>query len=156
MTAFEQLEQKLPSDLNSKFSYLNGGGCGIVAYFLSRELCKIGIDAKIAWISSGMGDEKAFNNVLKNMNNPTLHDFCMNGIDCRHCMVILDDKLLDSTGGYSSIHDTLYYNGRIEGVITWEEIESVVLSPLAWNHWFDRKDIPKVEKTIKKIVSTLC
>ena len=86
-----QLNSDLIESLGSQYKTINAGGCGIVAYHLAKELCAIGLDAKIAWLSCSTDstiEDKSFSNLssLTQLNE----EF---DIRCAHCLVLVDGQV---------------------------------------------------------------
>lgn len=154
-----QLDEQLNRNIGKQFSRINVGGCGVFAYLLAKELCSIGIDAKVAWLDVyPQSDEvvEVFNNLLNDSinNEINLHVLNANGIRCAHCMVLVDGHYIDGNGVVSKLvgkWERFYHTTTI----TWEQLQPLAENKTGWNEMFDRKHIPKVKKNIKKVVKSL-
>lgn len=139
------------------FENVNVGGCGIVAYKLAKELCKIGLDAKIAWLGhrgdTSNNNNKEFNDLLdSNTNNDlSLYDLHEYSIRCGHCMVMVDGYFIDSNGVVTEPDSRWPHTYTI----TWQQLKPLANNSDGWNLRFDRDCVPQLKKTIKNIVKSL-
>ena len=161
---FKDLYSALNSELpyiDMHFPDLNCGGCGAFALYLSKELDKIGVDHSIVWIGENYGDcdedthellHSVFHDNGQWSNVTNFHDV---DISLTHIMIDIDGYLVDSTGVYMSLDDTEFYMKSELGVITQEQLEWLVSNPEGWNSWFNRDDMPKVNKMVKKAMKKI-
>jgi hypothetical protein len=146
-----QLEPVLPQ-VKKKFPSINRGGCGVFANLLANELDKLGIKYKIIWIGRDSKDKRRINKIFKHYGGQVnLMDFNNSDIYLAHVMIKVGRKFIDASGVYKSIDDTQWdwYGLRCE--ITKEQLELISLSSEGWNISFNRNQIPRVGKEVKKI-----
>lgn len=151
------LNGQLFQHIGMKYSNINAGGCGVVAYTLAKELCAVGIDAKIAWLGCSKSEAErndVFNKLLNTNNELTLHDLNDNGIRCAHCMVLVDGHYIDANGVVKVLTGKWSHYPHTN-TITWEQLKAVAENASGWNKMFDRTNIPTIEGLIKKIVNNL-
>jgi len=149
----EYLDFHLPSRVDSQFSYVNFGGCGIIAYIIANELEKIGLETEIAWLSTHCeGKSTLFEYLIKTNQQLTLLELNNNGIYVSHCLVVTNGYYIDSTGVYESAIDA-GWTGRTELIrLKPKEFQSIAESDIGWNPAFDRSQIPAIETEIVDIV----
>ncbi len=151
-----KLNDSLINNLDNKFDSLNAGGCAVVAYMLARELCSVGINAKVVWLSSFGATKEDFDKVLvANNNSVSLRELNQSNINCAHCMVLVNGKLIDSTGVHKNRDNMTWKHYKILNIVSWDIVEPIAKNEYGWNSSFNREQIPAVENTIKNIVKDL-
>jgi hypothetical protein len=143
--------------IDKNFTAVNAGGCGVVALLISNELTKRNIKHDIVWIGYNSQNVKSvIKKTLKETNNPSLHQISNNGASLVHAMVkIGKDNFIDSTGVTKGFINTQWWAYSVHTKINIELLKSMALNPSGWNTTFNRIQIPKIEKTIKKTLKKL-
>lgn len=145
------LEPVLPK-VKEKFPTINWGGCGVFANLLATELDKLGVKYKIIWIGDDSKHKKDIKRIFKDKGNDVcLLDFNNEFIWVSHIMIKIGRKFIDASGIYENFKTTEWNHREVICEITKKELELISLSNHGWNCSFNRTQIPKVERELKKI-----
>jgi hypothetical protein len=148
------LDSELPTIAN-KIEYINHGGCGIFAYYLSMELTKHDIKHDILWLGE-LDDELDSDELLEYFyetlelveDAPYLTHFHNRYFDMNHLVIELDGHFIDCEGVFS---DTFYFQcGRELGNITQRQLKSFIKND-GWNDVYDQTNNTKMHYHIKKV-----
>jgi len=145
------LEPALPQ-VQNKFPSINWGGCGVFANLLANELDKLGVKYKIIWIGHEARHKKDIKDIFKHYGGQvSLIDFNNRDIYLAHVMIKVGRKFIDASGVHKNLNDTQWGWYRLRHEITKEQLEFISLTSEGWNTSFNRNQIPRVEKEVKKI-----
>ena len=141
----------LQSDMERNIKHLNGGGCGVFALEVCKELKKYGIDSRLAILDGNIED---FNYYKKEVVNDILNNNYVDTWDARntsfaHCCLILDDGLNFDGEQFDAIQD--WQNGGYALVGEYLPMEmKIALKYGGWNELYDRRQNKLVKKLIKQ------
>ena len=141
--------------IDKKFDYVNCGGCGVVALFISEELTKYNIKHDIIWIAYPNQKVKSvLKKTLKTNSNPSLYD--INGATLVHAMIRIGrDKFVDSTGVTKGFNNTEWWRYNNLTKVDIEILRTLALNPNGWNSSFNRSQIKPIKKIVKKTLKCL-
>jgi hypothetical protein len=145
------LEPALPQ-VKKKFPSINFGGCGVFANLLANELDKLGVKYKIVWIGSHRRHKKIIKQTFNHYGGlVTLNEFNEQEVFLAHVMIKIGKTYIDASGVYNSFKETQWSYRCVICDITKEQLEFITLTSIGWNTSFNRNQIPRVEKEVKKI-----
>lgn len=149
MNLLENLNEIFPTKVGRVFDNINAGGCGIFAFLLARELTNIGVSCEIFWLGSGQPSEEDILEV------ETLRQLNEKGMHCDHIFVKCGGRYIDCKGAHESFEEAGWYNSGQATISNYKSIEHIITRTEGWNTWFDRGQIPKIEKAVKELISEL-
>jgi hypothetical protein len=145
------LEPALPQ-VKKMFPTINWGGCGVFANLLATELDKLGVKYKIIWIGHEARHKKDIKKIFKHYGGQvTLGAFNDSDIYVAHIMIKVGRKFIDASGVHKNLNNTQWGWYGLRHEITKEQLELISLSSEGWNSDFNRNQIPRVKKEVKKI-----
>jgi hypothetical protein len=145
---------KLGDKINNNIEDVNYGGCCIVAYHVCTSLRAMGVKARVVVYDPG---RPAMNTVRQELmkygeSNRSTKDWQRRGMGFWHVLVEFQyrgDRYLYDSDGCVSRAESRYRKG-LRGTLALVEAQGLISSPHGWNSDFDRRQIPKLEKTIQK------
>lgn len=145
------------SAIKNKYPKVNCGGCGAVALYISEELNKREIKHEIVWI--GNVERRAYKSVIKEIitecDEPTLVEFNDNGIYLSHIMIKVGNYFVDGTGAYKGFQNTTWSHRQIITKLKTKTLRCLVESEEGWNDAFNRNNMPKIKKMVKKTMEKI-
>ena len=150
------LLKQLSDELESNYSYLNGGGCCCIAAMVQKAFYKYlpHIPTRIAV----MGDRRSRGNIYKARAKIPPYEvhsklsWRLEGISFTHVMIEFKVKeswyAFDSAGVTECLED---WNGylRSEGYLLHDEATALADNPDGWNSMFNRDQLPMIQKRIE-------
>lgn len=150
-------------EIDTEYPYINSGGCGFFAYALGSRLSNWG-KIEIAIAESVLGEplmplRMAFEDALS--NNDSISARYMNynyDIGFPHVWVefTIEDKIYSID--VAQIQEGTGLSGwaaPLPDRLPLDYIKSIVYNEEGWNCWFDRDDIPAIEKRLDALFNTL-
>ena len=136
---FEEVDD-IMSAVNSKYSHINRGGCGIMASIIGKNLSKF-VDIKIV-TGGGKGNIDKARNLV---SNNTLPEYESHDVIFRHVWVEFrwEGKwyAIDSNGIFTRRKIRKRWGQTSKGSFTVEEMEEIGTSTAGWNTLFSRRQI---------------
>lgn len=133
------------------FPYINQGGCGVFAYYASRQLARQGISCKIrvsGELSRGADADANMEEICQLLpDEASMMDFYFNGVVFSHIMLELNNSfLLDASGLISKIpRNWIMYHGQMPI----SRLRRLLMTG-RWNQAFDRRQIPDVFRAVRR------
>lgn len=141
--------------INRTYSYVNRGGCCIVAAEFARPLKQIFPSTNIIVGSYKWEQAQDLEKVRKLIGSNSFRQWTKHGIDFTHVLLEFEFEgkmyQFDTCDGVVPRKDTTILDLRIlDGHLTLSEAQDLAHSPVGWNEMFDRKQIPAIQKDIKE------
>ncbi len=141
--------------VDSKFTDINAGGCGVVAYILARQISKIAETRIVCYNMRNISINKARQNVTNN----TLREWNKHQVRIDHAWVEfkVNNKWygVDSKGIRPLKNFRDRHGNPTAGSFTLREMREMGHSPAGWNNWFDRQQIPGMKRLINTNLNKL-
>jgi hypothetical protein len=151
---FQDLSQ-FAIGLNSSFTSVNDGGCGVVASILGSQLSKF---VPVRIIVASWGVTKDLNEVRKTITCNRVREWNKNDIHFGHVLVEFDHEEityhLDTLNGVVMKTEKAMGMKIIPGYLTIEEITELTEDKPGWNSHFDRSQIPAIKTRIEEFFET--
>lgn len=164
----------LAKEANAKLDYLNCGGCGVFAAEVAEYLHRMGYATRIAcstsaWVSRQNLDELRERIARQNNGRCTASDWHNNEVSMAHLAVEYEyttkrgrviRRFFESAQGDRRASKTMTTDGwnefRVcEGRFTIREMRDLAGYAPAWNPRFDRTQIPRLRKLVRKHLAPL-
>jgi len=122
-------------EIKCEFPYVNSGGCGWVAFHISRNLDKLGVDHEICLVSPNSVNVRELN--LEHQRILSSEEMGWYTGWWEHVVVRVDDYILDGSGIFE--RDGYSYAGYTGLSIIDKEILSEWLEEDTWNYTFEEE-----------------
>lgn len=144
--------------INSRYSFINGGGCGIFAVELWERFQSlgIGIEPHIWIFSHGTSDKENFSRIKTEIealgDKPLLGDYNERGWYLAHVVVEFGGAWFDSTGVYGDF-EKLFRFWRCKNVfeIDYNTMSKLAKSESGWSDLFNRTQIASIRQDLDEI-----
>lgn len=154
MLKLKKTLEELGVNLESRFSNLNWGGCGVVALLTGKALQSRGVPVCGALYTRDRGDPPSIPTILANLGHSRMQNkqnWVEQGISFAHILLQVNTKtpfLFDSEGVYD-LDKPFSGLKRVEGDLSLDVLEILVEEEDGWNICFNRANIPQIDATIK-------
>jgi hypothetical protein len=153
MDLIERLN-KAGEEVQTKFRFINYGGCCVYATMIVRELKKHGIEAVGIATGGYLSNDKTIDEVRGKVKNNSVSEWNRNGISFHHVAVefVINGRIYHyDTNGVRPAHRDLTGFPIYEGRFNFAEMRELSKQRnLCWNTRFDRWDIPAIRRIVKK------
>jgi len=144
MKNFLEFHEIIKNETNKQVRYLNYGGCGFYAYFMSKKLTMLGFKPEILVLTSGEENIDDKYSILKQIKNNQKLEVPSNTLSSSHFVVkcenyVFDsDEIIDLENKPLQKGEILFWR-RYIGTYTIEDMAIALYRDRAgWNDWYDR------------------
>ena len=144
---FKQINQLHAKLKNIK--YINSGGCGHFAFYLTKKLRQLRIKHEIIIFDSDISINKKKKIIKKYKEKVYSECICEAELATNHVTIKIDNYYID--GQYIFKNSEKHWFNYNFGKITLPDLETMLEGGM-WNYLYNIDDNPKIEKIIKKII----
>jgi len=145
---------KLADKIRMDFPDINRGGCCVFAALVAKALQHYYPTRVVAFNSS---PQFSIDEVRAKVTKNSCKEWDRNGIDFNHIVIEFTDPddgdkvyHLDANGVFIADGSISSYLTQVKGHLTIKEACEIASLPDGWNPEFNRNNIPKIDKIIKK------
>jgi hypothetical protein len=144
MNNFLEFHETISEKINEEIEYLNCGGCGFFAYFMSKKLIMLGYQPKILVLERNDIEIEGKYKILKAIKNNQKVSIPKNSLSSAHFVVQCGNYVFDSEEIINIENNPLKLNEMLFG---WRYIGEYTVEDMAialyrdkpgWNNWYCR------------------